>query len=599
MAVVQPDARAASSAGPAGLWSKIKGHKVVEWTLAYVAFGYALLHGAEMVQHAFNWPEAVVRFTVFGLLLGMPVAVTLAYYHGHRAENRVSRIEIAILTSLLVIAGSALWFLSRSAHEHNDVRVAAPAGRIATTPEPTFSPPAYSVAVLPFANLSGDPKQEYFSDGMTEELINALSQIESLQVIARTSSFSFKGQSVDIDTIARKLNVGAVLEGSIRRSGNTVRVTVQLINAVTGFHLWSHDYDRDLKNVLELQTDIATTVAQQLQARLVGDEAGKIEAGGTRNAEAHEAYLRGVELLNFTDSLAEGRSAVAALDEAVALDSNFADAYARRAQALRYTADFSLDQKEIAQLHQMALASAERAVELAPNSADAHVALGWYAMAVLLDFKGAARELDRALALKPGSAFVQHAYSSFQSNMGHAESALTAIRRAIALDPQNYLYQFDLGVALYNARRFSEVPPVLRELAKFKPDGTYASLLAVSYIALGTPERARSLCEDASTPMAPGNRPGCLALAYYALGRPKDAEREFQQLRAIGGDSAAVSYAGIYAQAGDHAQALRWLNTAERLRAFDLVTLRVNWIFDPIRNEPGFKALEQRLNFPP
>jgi TolB-like protein len=136
--------------------------------------------------------------------------------------------------------------------------------------EPPFSPPAHSVAVLPFTNLSGDPTQEYFSDGISEELINALSHIEALQVTSRTSSFSFRGQNVDLGTIARKLNVAAILEGSIRRSGNTVRITAQLINARSGFHMWSQDYDRGLRNILQLQTEIATTVALQLQAKLLG-----------------------------------------------------------------------------------------------------------------------------------------------------------------------------------------------------------------------------------------------------------------------------------------------------------------------------------------
>jgi TolB-like protein len=147
-----------------------------------------------------------------------------------------------------------------------------------------FTPSPHSIAVLPFTNLSGDPKQEYFSNGISEELINALSHIDALQVIARTSSFSFKGQNVDIGTIARRLNVGAVLEGSVRRSGNTIRFTAQLINAVNGFHMWSQNHDRDLKNILALQSEIATAVAEQLRVKLLGNEAAKIDVGGAQNA---------------------------------------------------------------------------------------------------------------------------------------------------------------------------------------------------------------------------------------------------------------------------------------------------------------------------
>ena len=164
-------------------------------------------------------------------------------------------------------------------------------------PATAFSPPPHSLAVLPFVNLSGDKEQEYFSDGLTEELLNSLAQINELQVAARTSSFSFK-EHPDIATVAHKLNVGAVLEGSVRRSANTIRITVQLINAVTGFHLWSKTYDRDLGDVLKLQTEIATSVASALKVTLLGDVAAKVELGGTRNSAAFDAYLRGAKALS-------------------------------------------------------------------------------------------------------------------------------------------------------------------------------------------------------------------------------------------------------------------------------------------------------------
>ena len=165
----------------------------------------------------------------------------------------------------------------------------------ATVTVSAFNPPPHSIAVLPFENMSGDKDQEYFSDGITEELLNSLSEIDGLQVAARTSAFSFRGTNTDIGTIARKLNVGAVLEGSVRRSGHTVRITAQLINAVTGFHLWSKTYDRDTGNVLKLQTEIATSVAGTLQVALLGDVAGKVELGGTENPAAFDAYLRGAK----------------------------------------------------------------------------------------------------------------------------------------------------------------------------------------------------------------------------------------------------------------------------------------------------------------
>ena len=188
-----------------------------------------------------------------------------------------------------------------------------------------FAPPAHSIAVLPFVNMSGDPKQDYFSDGLSEELLNSLVSLRGLQVAARTSSFSFKGSGAGVAEIARKLNVGAVLEGSVRKDGGRVRITAQLINAVTGFHLWSQTYDRDLKNVLALQTEIATAVTQALQATLLGDVSTAVELGGTHNPHAFDAYLKGkgIEVNSKDANLAQ----IAAFDEAIRLDPLYAKAY--------------------------------------------------------------------------------------------------------------------------------------------------------------------------------------------------------------------------------------------------------------------------------
>src|SRR5207244_10259895 len=186
-----------------------------------------------------------------------------------------------------------------------------------------FAPPPHSIAVLPFVNLSGDRGQEYFSDGLTEELLNSLAEINELQVAARTSSFSFK-EHPDIATVAHKLNVGAILEGSVRRSGHTVRITAQLINAVTGFHLWSKTYDRDLGDVLQLQTEIATAVAEALKVTLLGDVSAKIELGSTRNPAAFDAYLRGLKLARTATTREECRAPIDAFTEAIRLDSDYA-----------------------------------------------------------------------------------------------------------------------------------------------------------------------------------------------------------------------------------------------------------------------------------
>jgi TolB-like protein len=310
-------------------WARIRRHKVVEWTLAYAAFGYATLHLVEMLRDAFEWPVLVPRLTVFSLVLGAPVAVTLAWYHGHRAQHRVSRRELSILIALMLVAGSLLWLVSR----HERVAVPRVAMRATSaggtgTAEATFSPPPHSIAVLPFVNISGDKEQEYFSDGLTEELLDSLSRINELQVAARTSSFYFKGKDVDLGTVAHKLNVASVLEGSVRRSGNTVRITAQLNNAVTGYHLWSQTYDRDLNNVLTLQTEIANAVANALKVTLLGNVAAKVELGGTHNPDAFDAYLRASSVYYKGDTLEGHQRAIALYTESIRLDPNYARAVA-------------------------------------------------------------------------------------------------------------------------------------------------------------------------------------------------------------------------------------------------------------------------------
>jgi eukaryotic-like serine/threonine-protein kinase len=466
---------------------------------------------------------------------------------------------------------------------------------------PAFTPPAHSVAVLPFTNLSGDPKQEYFSDGLSEELINALSHVEALQVSARTSSFSFKGKDADIGTIARKLNVAAVLEGSLRRSGDTVRITAQLINTVNGYHIWSQNYDRNLRDNLALQTDIATAVAQELQVRLLGDEAARIEVGGTHNSEAYDAYLRGMQLEVTVQDTGSARRALAAFDQAVALDPRFAAAHTHRARALRYLAVYTADPNEVRELYATARQAAERAVTLAPDSADAHMVLGWQVLVNgYLDFSAAAPEIDRAMALGPGSASVLDGYSGFQGIEGHRDLSLTAMQHAIRLDPQNPRYREHLLLVLYWARRFEAVLAAVQDAQALHAEGVYAGIFsAQSYLALGRPELASQTCESPATPLDESDRHVCLAIAYHALGKTKQAVTELEEYKSRDGDLGAAGYAEIYAQWGDPAAALTWLATAERVNKPSLATVKVDWMLDPLRDRPQFQALLQRLNFPP
>jgi len=468
-------------------------------------------------------------------------------------------------------------------------------------PVTAFNPPPHSIAVLSFVNMSGDVKQDYFSDGISEELLNALSRLNELQVVARTSSFSFKGKDVDVSTIARKLNVGAVLEGSVRRAGNTVRITVQLINAVSGFHVWSQTYDRNLTDILKLQSEVAIAIAQQLALKLIGDEATNLEIGGTKSPEAYDAYLRGKQLILRPDRTeTDDQATVAAFDQAIAFDPGYALAYGGRAAALGNFAAFNAKPSERVHLREQARKAAERAVALAPDLGATHLVLAQLRANLFFDFGGAATEFDRALALAPGNAKVLTAFGSFSSLLGRYEPAVKAARRSVVLDPLNVGARITLAQIHLEGHHYGEALAALQEAQALYPGSHFVqTLILEATLASGQAEQARQQCESPSTPIDEDYRHHCLALVYHILGRQADAEVELAQDQALDGDGSAYGYAEIYAQWGNKAKALQWLTTAEQLHDPGLQMLKVNWYFDPIRGEPQFKAIEARMNFPP
>ena len=460
-----------------------------------------------------------------------------------------------------------------------------------------FNPPPHSIAVLPFVNMSADKDQEYFSDGLTEEILNSLARIGELQVSARTSSFSFKGKDADLATIAHKLNVGSVLEGSVRRSGRTIRVTAQLNNAVTGFHLWSQTYDRDLSDVLKLQAEIANAVASALKVTLLGDVTARVEVGGTRDPLAFDAYLRGLRLARVASNEGEAGRVLDEYAEAIRLDPNFALAYAARSLALMET----LYQWGSVTTHQQnaekARIDAEQAIALAPGLGLAHTALARYLLAGALDYARASEESERALALAPGNAIVLHEYSQQAAYMGRSNAAIDAARRGLALDPLNLLSYRALGDALGVAHRYQEAIVAYQDAIAVDPGPpeSYARS-GLAYYALGSNQMARSVCE-----MKPDNWETrlCLALTFERLGQRGESDAQIKWLTGFyGGDQLAYQYAQIYAQRGDRLKALQWLETALRLRDAGLRRLKTDLLMDPLRKEPRFQAVMRELRFP-
>jgi TolB-like protein/Flp pilus assembly protein TadD len=500
---------------------------------------------------------------------------------------------VVLFAALAYFVADRFWISKRVAQSQS-VTTAAPASTAAPTAAP-FTPPPHSLAVLPFVNMSGDPRQEYFSDGLTEELLNSLTRINELRVAARTSAFSFKGKDTDIGTIARKLNVAAVLEGSVRRSTHTVRITAQLVDAVTGFHVWSQTYDRALGDVLALQTEIATSVANALKVTLLKDTSRKIELGGTEIPAAFDAFLRGKQTGRTAVSDADGRAAIAAYTQAIDLDPHFAMAFAERSIELTNYARFTAQGSSVRPNLDKALADAHTAVNLAPELAEAHYALG-----IILkdsqDFVHGNEEYERALALAPGSARVLSAYSRHAAELGHTAAAIAAARRAVTLDPLNFQVHRTVGITFLLARQYADAIAAFRTAIALQPDWVrnYA-LLGQAQYASGDFEAARSSCEAA---LADEMGQDCLAVVYWKLGRHTDAEAMLQRSGNYVGNGGAYDLACIYAQWGDIPLALHWLEIALRQRASGLYELKAEPQLDPLRHEPRFQAIERELQFP-
>ncbi len=469
-------------------------------------------------------------------------------------------------------------------------------GPQAGTAAPPFDPPPHSVAVLAFTNLSGAPSQDYLSDGLSEELIESLSQIRQVQVTARTSSFFFKGKTATIKDIALALNVAAVVEGSVRRQGNHLRIEVRLTDARTGFQLWSRPFDSDLGDMLKVEADIAAQVADGLQVKLAAGRAPDGNTGGTANARALDAFLHGVQSIRH-ETVQSYRDALASFQAAIDADHDFALAYAGKADALVEIANVEdvPDPATDGWMYSASLSAAERSVQLASGSGLTHAALS-NILANSLDLRRAWVEADQAQLLDPGNSTVNLIFSGVAISVGRIDSAMQAARRVVELDPLREDGWVNLGQQFRIARDFDSAFKAYQHAQTVA--GTETPLIAyeraLAYITMGNPERALDISLSGSDWM----RLECRAIAQHALGRPQDAKQTFAALVRQDGNNFNYVYAEIYAQWGETVEALVWLAKARKLHDSGLANIKIDPMMDPLRNEPGFKAIEASLSFP-
>jgi TolB-like protein/Flp pilus assembly protein TadD len=446
-----------------------------------------------------------------------------------------------------------------------------------------------SVAILPFVDMSEKKDQEYFSDGISEELIDLVSRGTNLRVPARTSSFFFKGKQVTIGEMAQALGVANVLEGSIRKAGNTIRVTVQLIRAADGSHLWSATYDRELKDIFKVQDEIAATVVDALKSHL-SSASGKL--GRPSNPDAHNEYLLGKQA--FSRGNADGfRSAIDSFHRAIELDPSYGAAYAELATAEAYWADNGGGPADV----QQALKDADKAVELSPNLPDGYVSRGLLRFSRNWDWTGAEDDLKKAVSLDGNDANAQRRYGSLLAALGRVSEGVTAAKKAIDLDPLSNAAWGNLGVYYTSLGEYADGRKALNRAIEINPGSIY------SHWNLGILEMLDGHVDVALT-VFPKNdatafRQAGLAMAEHSLKNPAKSKEALGVLTTKMGDQWAYQIAEVYAWRGESDDAFTWLKRAYSQHDGGLIQIKYDRLLTSVRSDPRYLAFLQQMHLPP
>lgn len=453
-----------------------------------------------------------------------------------------------------------------------------------------------SLAVLPLENLSGDKGQNYFVDGMTDELISALGKISALRVISRTSVVRYRGAQKPVQEIARDLHVDAVIEGTVLRSGDRVRITAHLIKALPEAHVWTETYERELRDVTMLQDDVAQQIANEIHVKLTPEEHARLANAQPVSPRAHEAYLKGRYLFNkWTDEGVE--KSVGALREAINLDSRYALAYAALADSYLVLGGHGLMRPSEA--YPNAEKAAKKALEIDETLGEAHAALGFALSCYDRDWRAAERELRRAIKLNPNYATAHFFYANHLENIGQAEHAIAECQRGRDLDPMSLVANAGLGRMLRDGRRFDEAIQQCRKTIELEPNFAHGHwCLGLAYLSKARHDDA---IQEFQKARALGEGPGVLwslGYAYAIAGRKSEAREVLRDLRTQSRDGYVSPYfmAGIYAGLGEKDHAFEWLNRAYEEREW--MQLKLDPFLDSLRSDPRFHQLLSRMNLP-
>jgi TolB-like protein/Flp pilus assembly protein TadD len=572
-------------------FAELRRRNVYKVAIAYAIVGWLLVQVATQVFPFFEIPNWGVRLIVLFIVIGFPVALIIAWAFeltpegikrtdqiepGQRSRNRAWIYVVVIAGAISV----SLFFLGRY-----------------TSSKQSAELPAKSIAVLPFENLSEDKANAYFADGIQEEILTRLAKIADLKVISRTSTQRYQSKPANLSEIAKQLGVANILEGSVQKAGDSVRVSVNLIQAASDSHLWADTYDRKLTDIFAVESEIAKTIADTLQAKLTGSEQHAIAARPTENTEAHQLYLKGRFFWNKRTAL-DLRKSIEYFNQAIEKDPKYSLAYADLAQAWVLLPGYNGGAPN--DCFPQAEAAARKALALDANSADAHAALGAVKAIYDFDFAGSIPEYERAIQLNPNDATAHHWLANHAlSALGQSENEIAEMKRALELDPLSLIINANLGWAYIYARRFDEAIAQLRKTVELDGGFYYARYnLALALELKGSISEAIAEYQRA---IALNDDPFPLALLghlYGRLGRRGEALQILEQLRERRRQRYVQAYclAVVNLGLGDHNEAINWLEEGYRERnGFALGIIRSDPLLDPFRGDPRFEALAAKV----
>lgn len=576
-------------------FARLKEHKLVQWTLGYIAVSFALIPVLDIVASRFGWPQTTVRCIIIALATGFFMMLVIAWYHGERGAQRITRSEHTLLAVLLVLGGLAMWRIGPTAAESS-----AATGNATVTNVATIAPiDQKSIAVLPLVNESDDKDQQYFSDGLSEGLITALSQFAGLKVIARNSSFQFRNSKDDAKTIGAKLGVAHLLEGSVQRAGDVVRISAELVNADDSRTLWSQRYDRPYKDLFALQDDITHAVATTLKAKLLDGGGAVVQSDRppSGNLDAYKAYLQG-QFYSLRHTAEDNRKAIGYHEEATRLDPKYALAYASLAlsEVELFTVFSVSSHQERATLISNARAAAATALALDPTLGKAHQASGFILQVVDFDLGAANAEYQRAAELAPQDSTIGLNLGVVNASFGRLDEAVAYGRRSTTLDPLNSRNRIYLARSLDALGRYDEAEATVRKAIELHPQAAQSySELAVIQIRRGNIAAAVSLAQQETDPFW---RTYALALAHFANGDRVEADAALKQLLDQYADSGAFQIAQVYALRKEPDKMFEWLDHGLATHDPGVTTLLYAPFLGAYRTDPRFAAFCKKIGVP-